>query len=74
MVEVYLVVKFNKDGYFIIDYNMYVLVGDGDLMEGVVYEVMLMVGYMKFGKLIVLYDLNEILFDGELGIVFFEDI
>lgn len=53
---------------------MYILVGDGDLMEGIFYEVMFMVGYMKFGKFIVLYDFNDILLDGELNFLFGENI
>lgn len=35
MVEVYLVVIYNCDSFFIMDYYMYVICGDGDLMEGV---------------------------------------
>ncbi len=74
MAEAHLAAKFNKDGHSIIDHNTYALVGDGDLMEGVAYEVMSMAGHMKLGKLIVLYDSNEISLDGELGIAFSEDI
>lgn len=35
MVEVYFVVKYNKLGFNIVDYYIFVLNGDGDLMEGV---------------------------------------
>lgn len=45
MVERYLEVKYNKDGFLVVDYYIYVLCGDGDLMEGVVLEVVFYVGY-----------------------------
>lgn len=35
MVEVYLVVKFNKLGFDLVDYYIYIFYGDGCLMEGV---------------------------------------
>ncbi len=74
MAEAHLAAKFNKDGHSIIDHNIYALVGDGDLMEGISYEAMSMAGHMKLGKLIVLYDSNEISLDGELNIAFSENI
>lgn len=74
LVEDHLVGKFNKEGYNVVDHYIYVLVFDGDLMEGILYEVVLFVGYNKLSKLVVLYDLNDILLDGELNKVFFENI
>lgn len=35
MVEVYFVVIYNKENFNVMDYYMYVICGDGDLMEGV---------------------------------------
>lgn len=58
----------------VVDYNIYVLCGDGCLMEGIFYEVVFFVGYLKLGKLVVLYDLNDILLDGDLNEFFLEDI
>lgn len=53
---------------------MYVICGDGDLMEGVVLEIVLFVGYLGFGKLIVLYDFNDICLDGDLSVMFSENV
>ncbi|WP_338452302.1 transketolase [Niallia oryzisoli] len=72
--EAHLAAKFNKEEFPIINHYTYVIVGDGDLSEGISYEAMSMAGHMKLGKLIVLYDSNDISLDGELNLSFFEDI
>lgn len=74
IVEKVLVAQFNCGVYNVVDYNIYVFMGDGCMMEGIFYEVCFLVGILGLGKLIVFYDDNGILIDGEVGGWFSDDI
>lgn len=50
----------------LINYRVYALVGDGDLMEGISYEACSIAGNLNLNNLMLLYDSNGITLDGEL--------
>ncbi len=52
----------------LIDYYVYCLVSDGDLMEGITMEAASLAGNLGLNNLIVLYDSNHTTSDGELSL------
>ena len=71
--EKYLASYFNRDGFPIIDYNIYTIAGDGDLEEGVSSEASSLAGHLGLDNLVVVYDDNRITIDGETELSFTED-
>ena len=59
--ERHLAASFGGD---IVDHSTFVLVSDGDLMEGISQEAIALAGHLQLKKLIVLYDDNGISIDG----------
>ena len=73
--EKYLKANYNENKkYQIFNHNIYVLCGDGDLMEGVSYEASSIAGNLKLDNLIVLYDSNDTSLDGKTSMTFTDDI
>ena len=71
--ERWLGARFNRPDHTIVDHRTYVLVGDGDLMEGISAEAASLAGHLQLGKLIVLYDDNHVSLDGPTNWSFTED-
>src|ERR1700686_4000011 len=63
--ERHLAAAFGSD---IVDHATYVLVSDGDLMEGISQEAIALAGHLKLQKLIVMHDDNGISIDGPLAL------
>ena len=74
MAETHLAARFNCGDQKIIDHFTYVIVGDGDLMEGVSSEACSLAGHLGLGKLIVFYDSNRITIEGSTDLAFTEDV
>ncbi|MCP4805442.1 MAG: transketolase [Proteobacteria bacterium] len=63
----------NRFGADVCDHNVYAIVSDGDLMEGVAAEAASLAGTLKLGKIVYLYDDNSITIDGSTDLSFTED-
>jgi transketolase len=74
LAEKYLEAYFNRDGFPVLDYKIYVIAGDGCLQEGVSSEASSLGGHLGLNNLIVLYDDNHITIDGNTSLSFGEDV
>ena len=74
MAELYLAQNFNQPDFPLVDYNIYALVSDGDMMEGISSEAASIAGHLGLGKLIYIYLDNRITIDGSTSITFTEDV
>jgi transketolase len=70
----HLAAKFNQQDFSLIDHNVYAIVSDGDLMEGVASEAASLAGHLKLGKLIYLYDDNQVTIEGFTKLAFSEEV
>jgi transketolase len=74
MGQKYLASRFNKPGFDLFDYHVYVLAGDGDMMEGISSEAASTAGHLKLGNLTWIYDSNHITIEGGTDLAFDEDV
>ena len=65
---------FNKPGFEIFDFNVYVLCGDGDMMEGISGEAASLAAHHKLSNLCWIYDNNHITIEGNTSLAFTEDV
>lgn len=66
--------RMNEPGSELIDYRVFVVASDGDLMEGLSAEAASLAGLWKLGNLIAIYDDNGITIDGKTDLSFGEDV
>ncbi|HZK63647.1 MAG TPA: transketolase [Puia sp.] len=70
----YLAARYNKPGFDLFDYQIYVICSDGDMMEGITSEAASIAGNLRLGKLIYIYDDNHITIEGDTSLTFSEDV
>ena len=68
--EKYLATLFNRPGHEIINYKIYGICSDGDLMEGVSAEASSLAGFLGLNNIIFFYDNNHITIEGPTEIAF----
>ena len=66
--------RFNRDGFDLFDHDVYVLCGDGDMMEGVSSEAASLAGHLKLPNLCWIYDSNHVTIEGQTDLAFDEDV
>jgi transketolase len=66
--------RYNRPSFDLFDYNVYVVCGDGCLMEGVGSEAASLAGHLALDDLCWIYDNNHITIDGNTRITFTEDV
>lgn len=71
--EKYLAARYNRLNFEVVNYRIYGIVSDGDLMEGISSEAASLAGHLGLGNLIYLYDDNHITIDGSTDLAFTED-
>lgn len=72
--ERWLAAHYNRPGFKIFDHDVYVLCGDGDMMEGVSSEAASVAGHLKLSNLCWIYDSNTISIEGHTDLAFTEDV
>jgi transketolase len=70
----YLKAHYNRPQFPIIDYHIYAICSDGDMMEGITSEAASVAGHLELGNLIYLYDDNHISIEGSTDLAFNEDV
>jgi len=65
---------FKSKNIDLINHYTYVILNDGDLMEGITYEAASVAGNLKLNKLIVIHENNGYTLDGKIDLTFNENV
>jgi transketolase len=65
---------FNRPDFTMFDYDVYVICGDGDMMEGVSNEAASLAGHQMLGNLCWFYDSNRVTIEGHTDLAFSDDV
>jgi len=65
---------FNRPDFTMFDYDVYVVCGDGDMMEGVSSEAASFAGHQMLGNLCWFYDSNRVTIEGHTDLAFSDDV
>lgn len=72
--ERWLAAQFNQPEDKIVDYRVYSICSDGDMMEGISHEAAALAGHLKLSNLIWLYDSNHVSLDGPTSLSYSDDV
>ena len=70
----WLAAHFNRPGHEIVDYRVFAICGDGDLMEGLSQEAASLAGHLALSNLLWIYDNNRITIEGNTALAFSDDV
>ena len=70
----WLAARYNRPELTLFDYDVYAILGDGDLMEGVCSEAASLAGHLRLDNLCWFYDNNEITIEGPTSLSFGDDV
>ena len=72
--EKWLESRFNKPGFDIVDYRIYSILSDGDMMEGITSEAASLAGHLGLGNMVWIYDDNKITIEGTTDLAYSENV
>ena len=75
MAERFLATRYNQPGFEdLLNFNVYAICSDGDMMEGISHEAASLAGHLKLSNLCWIYDNNHITIEGKTSLAFSEDV
>ena len=72
--SLWLASRYNRPGFELFDFDVYALMGDGCMMEGISDEAASLAGHLGLSKLCWIYDNNHVTIEGNTVLAFSEDV